>query len=234
MNKPLRTILLLLLTACGNEHDSAHSTELRREFYADGTIKSEVETSNNKRHGKYTAYYPDGKIKAEGYFLDDLIHDTVTFYHQNGQLKGIQAWKLGVPIGVQTFYDSTGYLLYDLFHKLDSSQTFGRSLHATKITENVATPHDFVLFTNPNDVRPIITINDRQNFLNHDTNLVHIIIPNIPTFWPAISKGNVMTLRNNQFYIIPQENVDTVQLRLICVVNDTTIILNPIKIPVQQ
>lgn len=233
MKKSLEILLLLLVIACGDEHFSANDVALRHEFYEDGTLKSVVETSNNKRHGKFTEYYPDGKIKSVGFFEDDLIHDTVTVYHPNGQLKGIQAWKHGIPIGVQTFYDSTGYLLFDLIHKLDSSQWFGRSLHATRITENVAVPNDFVLFTKASDVTPIITIKNQQAFLGSDTNLVQIIIPNIPTFYPGISKGSIIALKNNHYYLIPPENADTVKLHFWCVLNDTTIALDPIKLPIR-
>jgi hypothetical protein len=58
-----------------------------REFYSEGTLKSEWEIKQGKRHGKYREYYEGGELKIRGKYKKGLPNGTWKFYTEDGKME---------------------------------------------------------------------------------------------------------------------------------------------------
>lgn len=108
--------------------------DIRKEYYENGVLASEIEYKEELRNGKSIVYYPNGNIKQEGYYVDDKEHGLfkdyyetgrlateayfkngkqdgeLKGYHENGLLETIQYFKDGVPDSTFESYYSNGQL----------------------------------------------------------------------------------------------------------------------------
>lgn len=57
-----------------------------REFYEDGTLKSETEIKDGKRHGRHREYYGNGKLKVRGKYSANRPKGTWKYYSEEGKL----------------------------------------------------------------------------------------------------------------------------------------------------
>lgn len=58
-----------------------------REFYPDGTLKSESEVKDGRRHGRYREYYEDGKLKIRGKYSKNKPKGTWKYYTDEGKFE---------------------------------------------------------------------------------------------------------------------------------------------------
>ena len=63
-----------------------------REFYPDGTLQSETEIKDGRRHGRHREYYENGKLKLRGKYSKGQPKGTWKFYSEDGE-----------PIGKEKF-----------------------------------------------------------------------------------------------------------------------------------
>lgn len=56
------------------------SGNILREFYPEGTLKSEAEIKEGKRHGRYREYYENGKLKFRGKYANNQPKGTWKYY----------------------------------------------------------------------------------------------------------------------------------------------------------
>lgn len=125
MKNLIAVMLVLVLFSC---------KDIRKEYYENGVLASEIEYKEELRNGKSIVYYPNGNIKQEGYFVDDKEHGLfkeyyetgrlateayfkngkqdgeLKGYHENGLLETIQYFKDGVPDSTFESYYSNGQL----------------------------------------------------------------------------------------------------------------------------
>jgi antitoxin component YwqK of YwqJK toxin-antitoxin module len=117
-------ILSLLLASCGSN--------LRKEYFSDGTLQREFETDaagvpngqyweyyengalriecnylHGKRDGSYKQYYQDGNLSIVGTFKADSIIDTYTTFYPNKQVKKRVIYTSGTRNGtIQEYYEN--------------------------------------------------------------------------------------------------------------------------------
>lgn len=58
-----------------------------RDFYPEGTLKSESEVKEGKRHGRYREYYENGKLKLRGKYANNQPKGTWKYYTEEGKFK---------------------------------------------------------------------------------------------------------------------------------------------------
>lgn len=58
-----------------------------REFYEDGTLLSETEVKEGKRHGRHRAYYASGKLRLRGKYVNNRPKGTWKFYTEEGKFE---------------------------------------------------------------------------------------------------------------------------------------------------
>jgi antitoxin component YwqK of YwqJK toxin-antitoxin module len=76
MKKALLVLLIVFLSGCSSE-------EVKKEYYPNGKLKTEMRYKNGKLDGMTKGYYDSGKLKAEAVFKDDKMVSAVC-YDENG------------------------------------------------------------------------------------------------------------------------------------------------------
>jgi len=56
-----------------------------REFYPSGSLISEAEVKDGKRHGRYREYYEDGTLKLRGKYANNRPRGTWKYYTEDGK-----------------------------------------------------------------------------------------------------------------------------------------------------
>ncbi|HEY5747983.1 MAG TPA: hypothetical protein VIU12_18060 [Chryseolinea sp.] len=99
----MRRILLVLLSA--SFLFSCDRTELSREYYSDGRLKSEAEVKNGLKNGLMSTYFPNGTIKSKQLYKNDTLNGTGTFFNIEGKIDSIITYERGKLNGeYQKFY----------------------------------------------------------------------------------------------------------------------------------
>jgi antitoxin component YwqK of YwqJK toxin-antitoxin module len=75
MKKAIILIFLVLLLGC--------SEKVKKEYYPNGKLKSEMRYKHDKLEGMTKGYYESGKLKAEAIFKDDKLLSAIC-YDENG------------------------------------------------------------------------------------------------------------------------------------------------------
>lgn len=58
-----------------------------RDFYPDGTLKSETEVKDGRRHGRYREYHENGKLKVRGKYSKNQPKGTWKYYTEKGEFE---------------------------------------------------------------------------------------------------------------------------------------------------
>jgi len=80
----------------------------KREYYENGQIKGEGNTTDGKEDGKWTLYYENGQIWIEGNYKDGEKNGKWTSYNENGQMMLEGNTKDGKSVGKWTTYNEDG------------------------------------------------------------------------------------------------------------------------------
>jgi antitoxin component YwqK of YwqJK toxin-antitoxin module len=91
------------LTAC-------ESVETRKEYYANGTLKSESEYINDVRNGRELQYDSTGAVIIEQFFKNDSLDGVKTTYYVDGRISEIVNYKSGQKQGDFFKFYSNGYI----------------------------------------------------------------------------------------------------------------------------
>lgn len=67
-----------------------------REFYEDGSLKSEVETEKGLKDGRYKEYYPGGELKVFGRYKNNRRTGRWRYYDESGKLMRRERYSEGV------------------------------------------------------------------------------------------------------------------------------------------
>lgn len=83
-----------------------------KDFYPDGSLKSQGNYNNGKQTGEWKFYYPDGKVEQTGKFNKSGKLDGVwKWYFDTGQLQVEENYKAGVKDGLSTTYNESGKVI---------------------------------------------------------------------------------------------------------------------------
>ncbi len=91
-------ILILVMGCSGYIMDG-----LRKEYYPNGKLKSEINYRQAIRDGMCRLYYENGQMQAEGSYRDGLQEGTWRKYDKNGVLKAEETYKHGELIETKTY-----------------------------------------------------------------------------------------------------------------------------------
>lgn len=92
-----------------NDEGKIHG--FKREFYENGSVKSETEYENGESNGKYVQYYENGQLFEEGTYKNGYWNGAYKQYHQNGQLKILNHYDNGKRDGDFERYNENGILI---------------------------------------------------------------------------------------------------------------------------
>ena len=94
----LAVLLALLITGCAGFIMDG----LRKEYYPDGKLKSEINYRQAVRDGMYRLYYDNGKLQASGNYRDGLKEGTWQMYNENGMLTAEETYMQGKLLSKKT------------------------------------------------------------------------------------------------------------------------------------
>ncbi len=91
------------------------STEVQRDYYADGQVRQEWYIQEGKWHRldgpAYIWYYADGQVHQEGYCQEGKHHrldgPAVIRYYKDGQVQGEKYYKNGIEVPQEAFVGFT-------------------------------------------------------------------------------------------------------------------------------
>jgi len=89
--KLLALLLALLLAGCSGFIMDG----LRKEYYPDGKLKSEINYRQAARDGMCRLYYENGQLQASGNYRDGLQEGTWQMYNENGMLTSEETYMQG-------------------------------------------------------------------------------------------------------------------------------------------
>jgi len=85
------------------------------QYFKNGSVKIELEYSNNKKNGDFQEFYENGRVKRVGKFFNDLQVDSALWYWENGNIKANAYFINGIRTGVSCAYDESGNILTYIF-----------------------------------------------------------------------------------------------------------------------
>lgn len=97
------TVVALLLVS-----GAVLNAEVKKSFYADGTVKFERRYNNaGALHGYSKGYYPSGRLKVVSRFYNGVQDGTTVGYYENGNIKAVMPFDNGKLSGkVEEFYSN--------------------------------------------------------------------------------------------------------------------------------
>jgi hypothetical protein len=104
MKKNKIFLLLLISTSLFSCKD------IRKEYYPNGTLSSEIEVEGDIMDGVGKWYYENGKLKKEIIYINGKEQGKAKWYHANGNVKIEAIYKNGEENGVFKEYYETGEL----------------------------------------------------------------------------------------------------------------------------
>jgi len=94
-----------------------------REFYPDGTLRSEGRYRNGRRIGHWRFFFPNGTLEQEGSFNNQGEHqDEWIWYHSNGQIHIIQNFENGLLDGPFTEFAFDGETIVSEGYYIDGER----------------------------------------------------------------------------------------------------------------
>jgi antitoxin component YwqK of YwqJK toxin-antitoxin module len=85
---------------------------IKKQYYADGKLKSEVPYQNNIPKGNSRTYYPNGNLSEEGTWKNGGWDGVYKYYYENGKLSYEWNFVNGKREGEQKYYFPNGKLNY--------------------------------------------------------------------------------------------------------------------------
>ncbi len=86
---------------------------LYKEYFPDGSLRSEVTYKNRKPDGVARTYYKDGTLKREAQFREGVQHGVTRSYYSNGQLKAEERYENSMLEGHSKFFGADGKLQWE-------------------------------------------------------------------------------------------------------------------------
>jgi antitoxin component YwqK of YwqJK toxin-antitoxin module len=105
----------LLIVGC-----SRNQEEITKEYYLNGSIKSEVPIKNGKKNGLKRTYYENGLIKSIVYLKDDLRDGDAFYFSNNGGLTSVEHYMKDTAEG--------DFIYYDTRNKVDTIVSFDKGM----------------------------------------------------------------------------------------------------------
>ena len=120
------SLLGLLLVTAGCEQPKEKEEKQKRELEgmvqhrrSDGSLASEVQYKDKKKHGLARGYYKDGTLKSEIHYQEDIKEGVAKLYYKNGKPYRETTYVHDKKDGIQKVYREDGRLLAEIPYKAD-------------------------------------------------------------------------------------------------------------------
>lgn len=101
--------MLLFLASCGDD--------VKKEYWENGNIKSELRYEGEKLNGVCTWYLPNGKPQMEVCYRDNQMNGLLRRWHENGNLMEECWYRDGVQDSVSKVYSLHGTLVCQSYYR---------------------------------------------------------------------------------------------------------------------
>jgi antitoxin component YwqK of YwqJK toxin-antitoxin module len=112
--------VIILIIAC-KSHNTSQNSEVNegiaKEYYSNGTIKSETESRNGKANGLMKNYNSDGDLISVYTFKDGIRQGPAVSYYPGGELNLKMYYNNGLRDGITLWYYKTGELFREIPYK---------------------------------------------------------------------------------------------------------------------
>lgn len=95
----------------------AGCTSVTREYYPDGTLRSEIPVKGNQYHGTAVFYYSDGAIQMESDYVRGKLNGQTIRYYSNGQKKEWLFYTGDKPDSLYISWDPMGNMLLECHYR---------------------------------------------------------------------------------------------------------------------
>ena len=103
------SVCLLIVISCNTKKDSGTTgVDVAKEYYSDGTLKTETESVNAKANGLSKNYNKDGVLESVYTFKDGTRQGPALEYYPSGQLKQKMYYNDGKRDGITIWYYKSG------------------------------------------------------------------------------------------------------------------------------
>jgi antitoxin component YwqK of YwqJK toxin-antitoxin module len=106
----------ILLFSCGKTDQTVKKTEKKakdesvvKEYYSNGTIKTEISAKGQLRHGPTKNYDRNGLLLSEVNYDNNILDGMATnYYAKTGKINSTFYYKKGIKEGIETWYYESG------------------------------------------------------------------------------------------------------------------------------
>src|SRR5579859_3408467 len=86
-------------------------SNLKKEYYPSGKLKSEIPIKNGMKSGKGINYNESGTVSSTAMWANDLLNGENIIYNENGKINQINQYKNGSRCCTSKFYSTEGNLI---------------------------------------------------------------------------------------------------------------------------
>jgi TonB family protein len=108
----MKKYLLFILIYCVTLF--AQATQVKKTFYPNGKVESEVTYKDSVREGEAKFYYENGTLKEERLYVNGRVAGLVKVYYPNGKLKELINIEDGKREGPTSIFDEDGKYIKDI------------------------------------------------------------------------------------------------------------------------
>ncbi|MCK4935820.1 MAG: toxin-antitoxin system YwqK family antitoxin [Elusimicrobiales bacterium] len=128
-----------------------------REYYSNGSIKTEKTIINGKESGSLKIYYPNGNLQSKAYYVNGKLNGTVKIFNENEKLLFEQNFKNSILNGFFKEYDEDGNVKSELFYI--NGNIVAKPKETKKLEKTVEAKKNK---TNDSDINTLITVKIRK------------------------------------------------------------------------
>ena len=101
-------LIMMTLTSCN---------KTQKNYYPDGTLRSEIEMHGGQYHGIASFYYPSGSLQMTNTYRNGKLDGKTVRYFSNGQEKEMQYYKEDKPDSLFVSWDPSGNKLIECYYQ---------------------------------------------------------------------------------------------------------------------
>ena len=125
----------MLLISCSND--------IRKSYWENGNLKSELRYEDGKLNGKAVWYYENEEKELEAYYKNNVLDGALTRWYKNGHMESESYYQDGKLEGTAVTYDENGNKALEENYKNDTLSgkfyQWYRSKHCSLFFSNI--PH---------------------------------------------------------------------------------------------
>ena len=107
-------MIIVIILLSGLFLNTNAQNNVKKEYYPNGKLKSEIGFSDSLRDGEAKFYYENGNLKEERNYVNGRVEGIVKLYRENGKLSELFTITDGKREGPASLFDSTGNYVKDI------------------------------------------------------------------------------------------------------------------------